>query len=186
MLRGMRRKGDLGARELAVLTLVDEQPTHGYAVAALFAADGDLGRIWSLRRPLAYRIIERLRDEGLVADDGVSTGHAAPDRKLLRSTPAGREQVDAWLAAPEARIREFRPSLLYKLELLRRRGVDRRPLLEAQRRLVAARPTATPLIGRPAIESVDSLLHEWRVSQHVIAVAFLDRLLEGVAGDGAR
>ncbi len=125
----MRRKGNLGTREMAVLALVDEGPTHGYAIAGLLAEDGDLGRIWSLGRPLTYRTIDRLRDDKLIADGGVEVGQSAPDRKLLQTTAAGREAVARWLATPEPRIREFRPALLYKLELLRRRGADRRPLL---------------------------------------------------------
>lgn len=179
----MRRKGNLGTREMAVLALVDEGPTHGYAIAGLLAEDGDLGRIWSLGRPLTYRTIDRLRDDKLIADGGLEVGQAAPDRKLLQTTAAGREAVARWLATPEPRIREFRPALLYKLELLRRRGQDRRPLLRAQRELVAERSTARPLEGSPSIDGGEELLHEWRVSQHVIAVTFLDRLLEAASED---
>ncbi len=182
----MRRRDELGARELAVLALVDEAPSHGYAIAGLLAPDGDLGRIWSVRRPLTYRILDRLRDDGLLEDGGVAEGQSAPERKLLRTTTAGRDRVARWLATPEERIREFRPALLFKVELLRRRGEDRRPLLEAQRRLVAARDTAT-LPPEPAvIEDSGDLLHEWRVAQHVAALTFLDRLLEGSGGDRAR
>lgn len=181
----MRRKGDLGARELAVLTLIDERPTHGYAIAALLADDGELGRIWSVRRPLTYRIIERLRDDGLIEDGGVASGQAAPDRKLLRTTEAGRRQVESWLAAPEERIRELRPALLYKLELLRRRRLDRRPLLVAQRTLIASRGVPSALTRPARIDSAEALLGEWRVSQHATVLAFIDRVLSGVGEDGA-
>lgn len=183
MLPAMRRKAELGTREMTVLALVDEGPTHGYAIAGLLAEDGDLGRIWSLGRPLTYRTIDRLRDDKLIADGGVEVGQSAPDRKLLQTTAAGRDAVARWLATPEPRIREFRPALLYKLELLRRRGADRRPLLRAQRELVAGRATATPPDAPASVDGVDGLLREWRASQHVIAVAFLDRLLEAAAAD---
>lgn len=183
MLRAMRRKGTLGTREMAVLALVDEGPTHGYAIAGLLAEDGDLGRIWSLGRPLTYRTIDRLRDDKLIADGGVEVGQSAPDRKLLQTTAAGRDAVARWLATPEPRIREFRPALLYKLELLRRRGADRRPLLRAQRELVVARTTTRSADGPSPIAGVEELLREWKVSQHETAVAFLDRLLEAAADD---
>lgn len=179
----MRRKGTLGTREMVILALIDEGPTHGYAIAGLLATDGDLGRIWSLGRPLTYRTIDRLREDKLIADAGLEVGQSAPDRKLLQTTAAGRETVARWLVTPEPRIREFRPALLYKLELLRRRGLDRRPLLHAQRELVVERSTAKALGGSAPTDGVEELLREWRISQHAIAVSFLDRLLAAASED---
>ena len=57
----------LTAGEWAVLALLDEQSTHGFALARALEPDGDVGRVWSVRRPLVYRALETLERKGLVA-----------------------------------------------------------------------------------------------------------------------
>ena len=41
-----------------VLALVVEQPRHGFALARELAADGALGEVWTVPRPLVYRAID--------------------------------------------------------------------------------------------------------------------------------
>jgi hypothetical protein len=45
-----------------VLCLAGEGPTHGFAVAAAAGPDGEIGRVWRLRRAVVYRALRRLRD----------------------------------------------------------------------------------------------------------------------------
>lgn len=174
----MRRKTDLLVHEWLVLALVAEEPRHGYAVAELLAPDGDLGRIWRVGEPLCYRAIATLDRLGLVAVDAVLTG-GGPPRKRYAATAAGRERLDAWLATPERRLRELRPGLLLKLRLLERAGTDRRPLLRAQRAVLADLLAAPP----GASDATEALLGDWRRAAGRGALAFIDALL---ADDQAR
>ena len=59
------QRNDLTAAEWAVLALVAEAPTHGFAIARAMAPGGEVGRIWSLRRPLVYRGIATLTGTAL-------------------------------------------------------------------------------------------------------------------------
>ena len=50
----------VGLGEHAVLALLAEQPRHGWAIVRALAPGGEIGRIWTLSRPLAYRAIDNL------------------------------------------------------------------------------------------------------------------------------
>jgi PadR family transcriptional regulator AphA len=117
----------------AVLGLVAEQPAHGYALAQVLAPDGELGRIWTLPRPLVYRALGKLADAGLVAPAGAEPGVRGPRRERIACTAAGRAALERWLGAPVPHLRDARAALLLKLALLDRAGRDPLPLLEAQR-----------------------------------------------------
>jgi DNA-binding MarR family transcriptional regulator len=52
----------LSLPEWTVLAVLSQQPAHGFAVAQLTAAAGELGRVWQLPRPVSYRAIGRLLD----------------------------------------------------------------------------------------------------------------------------
>ncbi len=54
----MRVKRDLLAGDWAVVALLCEEPRHGYALASLMAPDGEIGRVWSLRRPMTGAALE--------------------------------------------------------------------------------------------------------------------------------
>ncbi|HEV7176713.1 MAG TPA: hypothetical protein VGN29_14535 [Solirubrobacteraceae bacterium] len=45
-----RSRDDLGAGEWAVLALLAEQQGHGFAVARVMTPDGDIGKVWTVRR----------------------------------------------------------------------------------------------------------------------------------------
>ena len=51
----MNARLSLSLSEWTVLTVVSQQPTHGFAVAQLTAPCGELGRIWQIPRPVIYR-----------------------------------------------------------------------------------------------------------------------------------
>lgn len=122
---------DLLPGDWAVLGVVAERPTHGYAVARELSPDGELGAIWALSRPLVYRAIQKLRDGGLIEPVGTQSG-GGPRRELLGCTAAGRAAVERWLAEPIDHPRDARTLLMLKLAFLHRAGRDPAGLLRAQ------------------------------------------------------
>jgi hypothetical protein len=52
-------------------------------------------------------------------------------------TSAGRRSIARWLTEPVPHVRDLRSALLLKLLFAQRAGLDRLPLLEAQRAILA-------------------------------------------------
>ena len=129
--QGSRSAGALG--EHAVLALLTEQPRHGWAIVRALAPGGEIGRIWTLSRPLAYRAIDNLEARRLVRATGTEPGDG-PRRTILAATARGRREVERWLAAPVEHLRDVRTEFLLKLVFNARAGHDTRPLLRAQQR----------------------------------------------------
>jgi DNA-binding PadR family transcriptional regulator len=121
----------------AVLALLCEGETHGWALVRALAPEGEIGRVWSVRRALVYRSAELLIDAGLAERAGVEPGSRGSPRTLLRANAAGRRALAAWLVEPVAHVRELRSALLLKLLFADRGGLDPQPLLAAQRTLLA-------------------------------------------------
>jgi len=128
-----RRSEQLATGEWAVLALVAEAATHGFAVARALAPGGEVGRVWSMRRPLVYRTIDVLGERELVREAGTELSESGPPRTLLEATPAGRERVEAWLVTPVEHMRDARSELMLKLLFSDRAGRDPGALLTAQR-----------------------------------------------------
>ena len=169
----------LGLAEWTVLAVTGERPVHGFAIAALTAADGHLGRVWQIPRPVVYRAIGRLVDAGLSTAEAVAPG-GGPPRTLSASTASGRERVEAWLAAPVPHVRDLRSEFLLKLAVLHRRGEDPAPLVAAQRRelepIVAALRSERDGTGQDATGDFDRMLVTWRLVSAEAALAFLDEM----------
>ena len=150
----------LSLGEHAVLALLAEEPRHGWAIARELATDGDLGRIWRLSHPLAYRAMDSLAAQRLVRAVGTEPG-LGPRRRILTVTASGRREVDRWLGEPVEHLRDVRTELLLKLVLSRRIGRDPRPLLRDQqrtfRRIFAALEAST---ARSDSDLVDVWRHE--------------------------
>src|SRR5947207_1979978 len=100
------------------------------------ARDGEIGRVWALGRPLVYRALELLEARGLIEPAGSERGVRGPNRTVFRATNEGRNALAQWLAEPVEHVRDVRSLLLLKLVLIERAGVERTPLLHAQRDLV--------------------------------------------------
>ena len=156
-----------------MLALVAERRTHGFDVARTLAEDGDIGRIWTVPRPLVYRAIDALVGDGLVEEAGTAEGRG-PRRVLVRATPAGRSAVRRWLEAPVAHVREVRGELLVKLALLHRSGRPWRALVDRQRDALA--PTLTALRTQPPGEDFDAVLTAWRRTSAEAVDRFLQSL----------
>lgn len=144
-----------GLGEWACLAVVVEGPTHGWAVGSLLAPGAELGRVWSLSRPLTYRALDALLADGLVEEAGTEPGRGKP-RTRLRATRRGRSAADRWLAEPVRHLRDVRTELLLKLVLLERRGRSTVPLLEAQ--LAASSPIIDGLTSHRPSDPVE----RWR------------------------
>ncbi len=157
--------------ELVCLTLITQKVSHGWALGTLLAPDGELGRIWTLSRPLTYRAIDGLVDKQLITRTGQAAGRGR-DRVILAPTPAGRRLAKKWLDVPVDHLRDVRTELLVKLYLRDRIGLDNHPLLTAQQELFA--PTIDVLTSC----DVDAdLVDLWRRESARAVRRFLDQAL---------
>src|SRR3954454_8667180 len=172
----MRRRPDqLTTGEWAVLGLVAEGATHGFAVARALEPGGEVGRVWSMRRPLVYRTLDVLEDRELTLTAGTEASTAGPQRTLIEVTPEGREKVRNWLEAPVEHVRDARSELLLKLLFLDRRGMAPDALLDAQRERF--REQERQLRGvLDASDGFTRTLALWRVENTAAAVRFVDAL----------
>src|ERR1700743_3993328 len=84
---------DTALPEWRVLTILSQQPSHGFAVAKLTAAGGDLGRVWQIPKAVVYRSIGRLLDAGLIVPEGTEPG-LGPQRTVYSAAADGREAAD--------------------------------------------------------------------------------------------
>ena len=117
-------RDELTAGEWAALALLSEGPTHGFAIARAMAPAGEVGKIWTVRRPLVYRALETLAGVGLVRAGGTVASSSGPQRTVLHATPPGKRAVTGWLHEPVAHVRDARSLLMLKLLFLTRREAD--------------------------------------------------------------
>jgi len=170
--------------EWLVLTLLSQQPAHGFAVAQLTAHGGDLGRVWQVPKAVVYRAIGRLLDAELISAEGTEPG-LGPQRTVYTATGNGRDAAARWLHAPVEHIRQIRSELLLKLALLDRAGADPADLIRRQR--AALEPIARAIeTGRPDTEGFDATLLAWRRAGAAAALDFLDAITgQGTASRGS-
>jgi PadR family transcriptional regulator AphA len=161
----------LSLAEQVCLALVVEGVSHGWAIGSLLARGGDLGRIWSLSRPLTYRAIDSLVERALVTRAGVEAGRGR-DRSVLAATTRGRRASAAWLDEPVVHLRDIRTELLLKLSLRQRRHLATAPLLEAQ--IAALEPAVESLVAQP---TETDLIARWRSESAAAARRFLEGAL---------
>lgn len=161
----------LSVTEYAVLGLLVEGPSHGFALAKELASDSDVGRVFTVRRPLVYRAIDRLVDAGYAEPVTTEKGDG-PKRIVYRATNAGRHRLDTWLARPVEHIRDLRIEFLLKLALLRRS--NRPPLQLIREQRAALEETLTALDD--TAEGFDDHVELWRRHNSAAAAAYLDEL----------
>ena len=160
--------------EHVCLALITQGTTHGWGLGTMLAPDGEIGRIWTLTRPLTYRAIDGLVDKGLVIRRGHVTG-AGRDRVMLAPTPAGRRMTARWLEAPVQHLRDVRTEFLIKLALRERAGLDNEALIASQQDVFA--PTIDVLTSSRA---EDDLVDLWRRESARAVRRFLDQALHPV------
>lgn len=156
-----------------MLCLVCETPSHGFAIARMTAADGELGHVWRVPKPVIYRALQRLDALQLVATVEVQPSNAGPARSMVAATEAGGRAAASWLAKPVRHNRDIRSELLVKLALLERAGADPGPLLAAQRDQL--QPVADGLLDQLDIATgFDSTVILWRYETITGTLRFLD------------
>jgi DNA-binding PadR family transcriptional regulator len=169
------RGQELSTGEWAVLALLAEGPSHGFAIAKTLAPGGSIGQIWSLPRPLVYRALEILEDLGLVKQQRIEPGKG-PRRTVLTTTTRGKRLVAAWLAEPVEHVRDARSFLMLKLAFLDRAKRDPAPLLRGQRMGLVNVEDA--LAERAAAsDGFEQTLALWRLESTRALIRFIDAVL---------
>jgi DNA-binding PadR family transcriptional regulator len=166
---------ELSIADWVVLGLVAEGPTHGWPIVRALRADGPIGRVWTVPRPVVYRSLATLTEQGYIEAVDDATTSRGPQRTIVRATRRGRAAVRRWLATPVEHVREVRTELLVKLALLARSKQDARRLVERQIEQLA--PVVGAVSPRPKGEGFDLVLARWRREQAVAVDRFLRSLL---------
>ncbi|MEV1172768.1 PadR family transcriptional regulator [Nonomuraea sp. NPDC049784] len=115
---------------LALLGLLERQPSHGYDLKR------DYDTYFGGGKPLpfgqVYSTLARLARDGKVTA-GQSEPGDGPDRKRYAITPIGKGEVEAWLAEPVAAEPYLQTVLFTKVLLALMLGRDAAGYLDAQR-----------------------------------------------------
>lgn len=156
--------------EWACLGVLYGEPAHGWAVASALRPDADIGRIWTLSRPLTYRSLAQLAERGWVEPRGEEPGHGGPNRTVLAATRSGRARFRSWVQTPVEHVRDVRAELLLKLVLAERHGIDATRMIERQRALVAEQAEA--------LREPDDLVAVWRAEATAATQRFLARVAD--------
>lgn len=104
----------------AVLALLAAKPAHGYELKNSF--EQAVGDQWGgLNIGHLYQILDRLARDGLI-DSERQPQQVKPDRLVHRLTPAGRAELDRWLAEPAIPARGYRDDFFLKVMAAARSG----------------------------------------------------------------
>jgi PadR family transcriptional regulator AphA len=160
--------------EWACLGIIYPAPTHGFAIAARLKPAGDVGRVWSLSRPLTYRSLEQLTTRDYIHAIGEEPGIAGGNRTIVAATRTGRAQLRKWLNTPVAHLRDLRSELLLKLLLADNCGVDISKMLMQQRAHIEE--LADTLAKQVHSTDPPDAVALWRSESSQAALRFLDRL----------
>jgi len=165
----------------AVLALLCEGETHGWALVRALAVEGEIGRVWSIRRALVYRTVEQVIETGLAERAGSEPGRRGSPRTRLRATAAGRHAVQQWLVEPVDHVRDLRSALLLKLLFTERAGLDRGPLLRAQHAILTE--TVAALEAQIAADSAAEVtVRAFRLETARAGVRFVEGELARLSG----
>lgn len=162
----------MSVTEFAVLGVLAEGPSHGFAVSKLLNHEANLGRVFTVRRPLVYRALDRLVETGHAEAVSTEKGDAGPNRVIHRITPQGRRRLRRWLGQPVSHVRDLRIEFLLKLALLRRAGKSPVSLIRDQRAALSSTLTALDDPGADPEDHVEL----WRRHSAAAAAAYLDNL----------
>ena len=175
MMRMVRvRTEELLLGEWACLGVLAERRAHGYDVAMRFAAAGDIGRVWSMSRPLTYRSLDQLQQRGVIAAVTEERGLAGGNRTIFAPTRSGKAMLRRWLSEPVEHLRDVRTVFLLKIVLCDILTIETQALVDAQRSLFQpmANSLKRPLRRGQAVDPVEV----WRDESSRAILRFLDRL----------
>lgn len=159
--------------EWACLGLLYPAPTHGFAIATRLKPTGDVGRVWSLSRPLTYRSLDQLAARGYIHAIGSERGIAGGNRTILAATRTGRAQLRKWLQTPVPHLRDLRSELLLKLVIA---GICEIGITDMLRRQQAHIRDLVEALTEP-ITTHDDVVAVWRAESSLAALRFVERLL---------
>ena len=115
---------------MAILGLLDREPSHGYDLKR------DYDAYFSRGRPLpygqVYATLARLARDGKAAAGEAEPG-AGPERKRYTITDTGRDEVETWLAEPVPAQPNLQTDLFVKVVLSLMLGRPAREYLDVQR-----------------------------------------------------
>jgi DNA-binding PadR family transcriptional regulator len=171
--RSSRSEDRLLLGEWACLGVIDHRPAHGFEVARRLSPEGDLGRVWSLTRPLTYRSIDQLVERGVIAPASIEPGRAGGERTIYAATPTGRRQLRTWLTTPVDHLRDMRSEFLLKVVIARLHDRDTSALVAVQRSVVERTMSS---IEAQCTSTPDDMVTLWRQESCAAALRFLDRL----------
>lgn len=161
----------LSVTEHAVLGILCEGASHGFAISKHLDVDSEVGSVFTVPRSLVYRALDRLVENGYAGRVSTEKG-GGPSRVVLEATLKGQEEVRRWLDEPVAHIRDLRIEFLLKLTLLRRARESPLHLIRSQREALAATFNA---LDDPAIDRRDHV-EQWRRNNAAAAAAYLETL----------
>jgi DNA-binding PadR family transcriptional regulator len=115
---------------MALLGLLDRQPSHGYDLKRDY--DAYFGRGRPLPFGQVYATLSRLARDGKAIAGGAEPG-AGPDRKRYTITEAGAREVEAWLATPLPAEPHLQTDLFVKVVLSLMLGRPAEEYLDTQR-----------------------------------------------------
>lgn len=172
--------------EFALLGLLRDAPSHGYALAAEFAPEGRLGAILHLKMSQMYAYLHKLERQGwLVARD--EPPEAGRPRRVFSLTDAGKRSFDAWLARPVSATRDVRLEFLVKLAFALERDRDLAARLVSSQReatgawLARLEQEATPMTERVERLDARNVTRRHRILQSRATLTWLDELLARLA-----
>jgi PadR family transcriptional regulator AphA len=164
----------LSLTEWVVLALLCEAPSHGFAVARTLSRTTPLGQVWTVPRPLVYRAIGRLEEQGLIIEAGDEPGDPGPRRMVYDVTGKGRKAAAVWRAEPVRHLREVRSTLLAKILLRQRAHEPLTPLVAAQRDEFA--PLFQLLADQFEAKEIEPVVAAWRYESSQAVRRLLDQL----------
>ncbi len=164
-------KPSLSLTDHTVLALLGEGATHGFAIAQELTAESDLGRIFTVHRPLVYRSLDRLVERELAEPQQIEKGEGGPKRTIHGLTKEGEAVNAKWLASPVTHVRDLRIEFLTKLRLNTRANQDTAALIASQQAALAERIETL----RSATDSDDEV-DLWRRHNADAVAAFLAEL----------
>jgi DNA-binding PadR family transcriptional regulator len=166
---------ELSLADWVVHGLVAEGPTHGWPIVRALRADGPMGRVWTVPRPIVYRSLTTLTNGGYIEESDEDTRSRGPRRTIMRATRRGRAALRRWLDAPVEHVRDVRTELLVKLAMLARSGQSSHELVERQ--ILHLDPVVRAVSSPPEGEGFDLVLSRWRREQAIAVDRFLHSLL---------
>ena len=166
---------ELSIADWIVLGLVAEGPTHGWPIVRALRADGPVGRVWTVPRPIVYRSLATLTEHGCIEECGEETKSKGPQRTIVRATRRGRAALKRWLETPVEHVRDVRTEFLVKVAILDRAGQSSRTLVERQ--IQHLDPVVRAVSTRAAGEGFDLVLTRWRREQALAVDRFLRSIL---------